>query len=141
MDAEEAPLVILLAEDSSEDEFLVRHQLKRAGFSGIIHRVRDGQEAISYLNGKQGFEDREAFPLPDLIVTDLKMPRLDGFQLIRWLKQRAELARLPVLVLSSSNLEADLQKARELGVCAYLTKDILMGDGTRLLQELQTAFK
>ena len=107
---------ILLAEDDENDVFLLRRALEKAGLSDALVVARDGQEAIDYLsgNGRQH--------LPGLLLLDLKMPRLDGFDVLKWLSTRPDLSDLPVVVLSSSCHEADREQARKLGARDYKVK-------------------
>jgi DNA-binding response OmpR family regulator len=113
---------ILLAEDSEEDLELMRIALRRARVENPVSVVRDGQQAIDYLEGVGRYRNRAEFPLPCIIITDLKMPRTDGFALLEWLRDRAEFARVPKLVLSASGMDVDRRRAAELGVCAYFVK-------------------
>ena len=87
-----------------------------------MHFVRDGQEAINYLEGEAAYEDREQYPLPDLMLLDLKMPRLNGFDVLSWLRQQPGLKRLLVTVLTSSDHPNDINRAYDLGVNSYLVK-------------------
>jgi CheY-like chemotaxis protein len=86
--------------------------------------IGDSQEAIAYLSGKDKFSDRRRFPLPDLALLDLKMPRLNGFDLLTWIRRDPTLRRLPVVVLSSSNHLADVTRAYDIGANSYLVKPI-----------------
>ncbi len=113
---------ILLAEDSEDDLALMRYAFRKAGIKNRVHEVHDGAEAMKYLEGAGPYSDRERFPLPCLIITDLKMPGVDGLQLLKWLSDRPEFDRVPKLVLSSSGMEADRRQAAELGACAYFIK-------------------
>ena len=115
-------LAILLAEDSDEDAFLFRHALEASRLKARLTRVCDGNEAMHYLQAKPPFSDRSEHPFPDMIVTDLKMPKADGFDLLRWLKNNRTCGVIPTIVLSASFLEADVVKAYELGANAFLTK-------------------
>ena len=84
--------------------------------------VTDGQEAVDYLAGIGKFEDRKANPLPRLLLLDLKMPLLDGFDVLRWMRKQPVLYRLPVAVLTSSNLDNDVDRAYDLGANSYIVK-------------------
>jgi CheY-like chemotaxis protein len=113
---------VLLVEDSHNDIMLMHYAFKKADVQNPIVEVRDGQEAIEYLNGVGIYADRQRYPLPCLIITDLKMPRVDGFALLKFLKDRPDLARVPKLILSASNMEKDRNRAAELGACGYFVK-------------------
>ena len=113
---------ILVAEDDENDFFILRRCLEKAGLIHKIVRVRNGQAALDYLDGKPPFSDRDEHPFPDLLLTDLKMPCMDGFDLLRRLQFSRELSALPVVVLSASFLGTDVQRAKSLGAREYLIK-------------------
>jgi CheY-like chemotaxis protein len=113
---------VLVADDDQNDVFFLRRAFDKAGLPYPVHDVRDGQEAIDYLSGSAHFQDRSQFPLPDLLLLDLKMPRMSGFDVLRWLESRNDLKDLPVVVLSSSNQPSDIEKAQALGADDYLVK-------------------
>jgi len=113
---------VLVVDDDQNDIFFLRRAFNKAGLPYPVHDVRDGQEAIDYLSGSAHFQDRSQFPLPDLLLLDLKMPRVSGFDVLRWLETRQELRNLPVVVLSSSNQQSDIEKAQALGADDYLVK-------------------
>src|SRR6185436_18985237 len=94
---------VLVAEDDPSDAFLLQRAFAASGVPAVLHFVRDGQEAIDYLGGEANYANREAHPLPDLLLLDLKMPRLNGFDVLAWLRQQPGLRRLPVTVLTSSD--------------------------------------
>jgi CheY-like chemotaxis protein len=128
--------MIMLVEDSESDLDLMRFAFKRAGIPNPICEMHDGGEAIEYLSGKGKYEDRERYPLPCLIITDLKMPRVDGFALLEWLKAHPEFDRVPKIVLTASGHEKDEKQARELGGCAYFVKPSQLGNLVALLMEM-----
>ena len=128
---------VLLVEDSPEDAFFIRRSLQKSAFEGTVHHVSDGQEAIEYLSGDKEFWDRALYPLPDVVVTDLKMPRVGGFELVQWIRENKDFCDLPVAVLTSSQLDQDRERAEQFGVCAYLPKDILLKDHTDLIHTLR----
>ncbi len=115
---------ILHIEDDPNDVLLLEHACRKANVSCDLQRVADGDEAIAYLRGADGFANREKFPVPRLILLDLKMPRLNGFDVLEWLRKHDKLRTMPVVVLSSSNHDADLKRAYELGVNSYLIKPV-----------------
>src|SRR5215213_4835322 len=94
---------VLIAEDDPSDVFFLKRAFGLAGVPAVLTFVRDGQEALHYLDGESRYADRKAFPLPDLMLLDLKMPRLDGFDVLNWLRQQPGLKRLLVTVLTSSD--------------------------------------
>jgi CheY-like chemotaxis protein len=87
--------------------------------------VTDGQEAIQYLSGEGKYSDRRAYPLPKLIVMDIKMPRVSGFEVLEWVKgDNKPLRRIPIVIVSSSGNPADVNRAYELGANAYMVKPV-----------------
>lgn len=114
--------VLLVAEDDENDALLLERALKRADSSFHLVRVTDGEELIGYLQGRAPYDDRAAHPAPSLVLLDLKMPRMDGFDVLRW-RQNDESGRLlPVIVFSSSSLERDIRRAYSLGANSYVVK-------------------
>ncbi len=113
---------ILVAEDDPTDTLLMKRAFAKAGVAVPLHFVRDGQEAIDYLQGQQPFEDRAANPLPSLLLLDLKMPRLDGFQVLEWIRRQSGLRRMLVVIFSSSEELQDVNRAYDLGANSYLMK-------------------
>jgi CheY-like chemotaxis protein len=117
----ELPL-ILQVEDREEDVYLLKRAIQRAEVQADIRAVVDGQEAIDYLSGHGRFADRQQFPLPYLILLDLKLPYKTGFDVLAWVRGQPSLRTLIVIVLSSSIDEGDLEKAYQLGANAFLVK-------------------
>jgi CheY-like chemotaxis protein len=113
---------ILLVEDDPNDVWLVKHAFASASIHNPLRVVSDGQEAIDYLKGLGSFGDRTAFPLPKLILLDLKMPRLNGFDVISWMRRHYPWKLTPIIILSSSALPQDVNRAYELGANAYMVK-------------------
>ena len=113
----------LLVEDDPNDARLVQMEFERTSHVQL-NWVQDGEQATHYLEGKPPYTDRAKFPLPDVILLDLKMPRLGGFEFLEWLhKESSEHLRLiPVIVMSGSDLQEDITRAYALGANCYLTK-------------------
>ena len=116
--------VVLVAEDQEEDVVLLRYAFQLAGVLNPIHVVRDGHECISYLEGDGKYGNRQEYPLPVLLLLDLKMPRLDGFEVLRWVRREPGLRRLPVVVLTTSEDIFDINRAYELGANSFLVKTL-----------------
>lgn len=116
---------VLLVEDDLNDIFLVKRAFKKALVRNPLQVVTDGQEAIHYLRGEGKYADREAYPLPTLIVMDIKMPLKSGFEVLEWVKSaEPPLRRIPVVIVSSSDNPADINRAYELGANAYMVKPV-----------------
>ncbi|HEX4120039.1 MAG TPA: response regulator [Verrucomicrobiae bacterium] len=114
--------VILLAEDEESDAYFVNMAFKKAGLNHSIAHVSDGQQLIEYLSGEGRFADRAKHPMPNLVLLDLKMPRANGLDVLTWLRGRAELKDLPVVVLTSSDYPGDIEQACKLGAADYRLK-------------------
>jgi CheY-like chemotaxis protein len=114
--------LILLAEDDENDAFILQMALKKAGVPNSLTHVQDGQCAINYLAGFGIYSNRSQYPLPCLIVTDLKMPKVTGFDLLAWIKNQPAAHCPPVVVLSGSAEESDKERALSLGAAAYFVK-------------------
>jgi len=128
---------ILFAEDDKNDIFLMRRAFDNAGFLNPLFVVHNGQQAIHYLEGKGDYTPREKYPLPGLLLLDLKMPLMDGFDVLAWLRTQSQFDTLPVVVLTSSKLETDVEKSRELGVYDYRVKPHSFEDLVRLLDDVR----
>jgi CheY-like chemotaxis protein len=128
---------ILLAEDDENDICLMGRAFGRAGIPNPLQVVHNGQEAIDYLAGTGAFAERTKHPLPGLMLLDLKMPWMDGFDVLKWLREHSEFDTMPVVVLTSSKLQADVDKSRQLGVYDYRVKPHGFDDLVRLLDDVR----
>lgn len=128
---------ILLVEDNEDDVFLMTRALKSAGILNRLCVVEDGQQAINYLLGTDGFADRDKYPLPAIIFLDLKLPIKGGLDVLAWIRAKAEFEETVVVVLTSSNEPTDLKEAYRLGANSYVVKP---PTATQLL-DLAKAFK
>ena len=118
------PSVILLVEDRDDDVVLIRKAFQKSGLNNPMQVTQDGVEAIAYLSGEGKFANREEFPLPWLVLLDLKMPRVNGFEVLRWIRFQPSLSRLIVLVLTSSEYIKDVDEAYKLGANSFLVKPV-----------------
>lgn len=116
--------VILLAEDSEDDILLVRKAFARAFINNPLHVVRSGAEVVAYLTGEGKYSNRDEFPLPDLMLLDLNMPVMDGFEVLKWLRQQPSLKSLRVIVLTASAHIRDVNIAYQLGANSFLVKPL-----------------
>jgi CheY-like chemotaxis protein len=117
-------ITILHVEDDANDALLFQHACQKAGVGFDLRAVKDGDEAMAYLKGNNGFSDRTLHPLPQLMLLDLKMPRVNGFDLLTWLRNDDYFKRLPVIILTSSNHEGDIKRAYDMGANSYLVKPV-----------------
>src|SRR5205809_2235338 len=113
---------ILLVEDDEADILLVRRAFRNARIVNPLLEVRDGQAAIQYLAGEGDYADRTRYPIPFLILLDLRLPKLSGFEVIAWLRDQPHLTNGIVVVLTTSDHVPDVTKAHELGANSYLVK-------------------
>lgn len=113
---------ILLVEDNPDDVFFVQRAFKAHGIEDRLHIVNDGQEAIDYLSGAGRYSEREKHPLPFLMLLDLKLPLRPGLEVLEWLHEQEELQHVIVIVLTSSHLEIDIDRAYDLGAHSFLVK-------------------
>lgn len=114
--------VILIAEDDDNDVVLIKRAFHQAQFENPLHVVQTGEDAIAYLRGDPPYADREKCPIPALLLLDLKMPRKNGFEVLSWIRQHEEFNTLGVVVLTSSQESADINRAYALGANSYLVK-------------------
>jgi len=105
---------ILLVEDSPDDVFFMKRALKLANVTNPLHVAEDGQMALDYLEGKNQFAAPHEFPLPGLILLDLRLPRVPGFEVLQCVRKQAHLKCVPIVVLTSSREERDMQKPTSL---------------------------
>jgi CheY-like chemotaxis protein len=124
---------ILLVEDHEDDISLLRNAFKEAGSTGL-QVVKNGDEAIDYLEGCGQYCDRSAFPLPSLILLDLKMPRRTGFEVVEWVRAQGGLKRMPIVVLTDSANTDDVNRAYDLGINSYLIKPLELEEIARLVR-------
>jgi CheY-like chemotaxis protein len=113
---------ILVVEDNTEEVILLRKAFENAGMQLAVQFVVNGEEAIDYLSGTDKFRNRISFPEPDLVIMDLKMPRKGGFEVLEWFRNLQESALIPIIVLTASNRESDVQRAYSLGASSYFIK-------------------
>src|ERR1700743_1187516 len=125
---------VLVADDDENDIYLQKRAFLRAGIDAPLKWVRDGEEAIQYLQGDKSFADRSNFPIPILLLLDLKMPRTNGFEVLEWGRKQSDLRRLLVVVMTNSDEPGDIERAYDLGANSFVKKP---GDFTDLLKVSQ----
>lgn len=124
---------LLLVEDNPDHAELIRRQLEQFPADVRLHHVEDGEAALDYIFGKNDFADRHRFPSPDVVLLDLRLPRVDGLEVLRLVKTQARFAKLPVVVLTSSDAENDVARSFELQADGFLTKPIEMDTLQKIL--------
>lgn len=131
---------VLCVEDSEEDFALFRLASSTCRARFLLQHAAGGEEAIAYLSGADGYGDREAYSLPDLVLLDLNMPRLDGFEVLQWIRANSATRPLPVVVLAGSSFRADIRRAMELGANHYATKPATFAELQALIDQLTHAW-
>lgn len=116
--------VILIAEDRDDDVLLVKRAFMKANVPNPLYVVRNGEEAIWYLKGEGKYSNREEYPLPALLLLDLKMPVKNGFEVLKWIRGQPSLAPLRILVLTSSDSLRDVNLAYKMGANSFLVKPV-----------------
>ena len=128
--AEDNP--ILVAEDDENHVFFIQRAFRQAGLQNPVHFVSDGQWAVDYLAGVGKYANRDEFPLPSLLLLDLKMPNKNGFEVLEWLRDQPNLKALRVIVRTTSGETRDINRAYRLGANSFLTKPLNFHDLVQL---------
>jgi len=115
-------LPILLAEDCEDDVFLLKRAFKKARLTNPLKVVSDGEQALAYLKGDGEYADRDKYPFPSLLLLDIKMPRMNGLEVLSAIRKDPRLRRLVVIFLTASNLDQDVNEAFDLQANSYLVK-------------------
>jgi CheY-like chemotaxis protein len=126
--------VVLLAEDDPDDALIFQMMFKRATLPHTLHWVRDGEQVIEWLSGAEQYADRTKYPLPQIVVLDLKMPKKTGLEALEWMRSKKELERLTTIILSSSDDQKDVARAYELGTTTYFVKSPQLQDVMQYLR-------
>jgi CheY-like chemotaxis protein len=128
---------ILHVEDQEDDVFFLQQAFRRAGITQPVQVVTDGQQATDYLEGVGDFADREKYPLPFLVLLDLNLPFKSGLEVLEWLRSRPMHRAMVVVALTSSNQEADIHRAYELGANSYVVKPSAIQQQLEMAQHLK----
>lgn len=127
--------VVLLVEDDENDDYFFRRNLRKVCPSCTVHHVKGGQAAMNYLSGVEPYADREQYPFPLVMVLDLHLLVMSGFEVLAWVRQHPQFKDLPVVVLSGSARPGDAQRARQLGATEFFEKS---PDYRRVIDYVQT---
>ena len=129
----DSDITILIAEDDPNDVMLLELAIRKNGIDNPVHVVRDGEEAIEYLEGHGKYANRKQYPLPTVIISDVKMPRRNGLEVVEWVRQHPQCCIIPIVMLSGSRIEHDVISAYKLGANTYFTKPSTLDELTELI--------
>ena len=130
------PLTILLVEDNPDHAELVMRNMEDFKVANTIIHVEDGEAALDYLYGRDSYADRKQFPMPHLMLLDLRLPKVDGLEVLKEVKNNAGLKALPVVILTTSEAERDMAMAYEYHANSYVTKPVSFDDFSRMMRDL-----
>jgi len=133
-------VTILHVDDDPNDTELLRTAVRKAGLKLTLHNVQDAEHAIAYLSGQGIYANRDSYCLPELILLDLKMPRVTGFEVLRWIRQHPKFHHLPVVVLSGSELQDDIRQAYDAGANSYLVKPLGFEALVQMVKQIHAAW-
>ena len=135
MSMEEAALLIV--EDDGDALLLLRRAFRKVGLETPVQEVVDGEAAVAYLAGEGIYADRQAHPLPCMILLNLKLPKRSGLEVLEWMSHQPHLHKIPVIIVTTSDDARDRQRAAELGARSYDVKPIDSGSLIRLARKIQ----
>ena len=121
---ERRPVTILLVEDDDGHARLLEKNLRRGGVVNHLARVADGQEAVDYVCRNGRYQDATRYPFPGVVLLDVRMPRLDGFEVLAYLKRDPEFMKIPVIMLTSTDNQNEINRAYEMGANGYVVKPV-----------------
>jgi CheY-like chemotaxis protein len=125
---DDSSYTILLVEDEENDAMLLKMAFAKNNIPNPVQWVRDGLEAVAYLNGDGIYADRALYPFPEVLLLDLKMPRMTGMELLAWIAEHPDFKIIPTIIMTSSKQEVDIEKAYKLGANTYMTKPCSFDD-------------
>ena len=127
---------ILLVEDEPDDVKHIERAFRKAKLANPLQVVNDGDAAVAYLKGEPPYDDRSRYPLPTLMLLDLKLPRRSGLEVLTWIREQPQLKRLPVVILTSSRERNDVNSAYDRYVSSYLVKPVAFDALLELMQSV-----
>jgi CheY-like chemotaxis protein len=130
-------ITILLVEDNPDHAFLAMEGIKTAGLDNKVKVVEDGQEALDYLYREGKYNDEEEYPVPDLILLDIRLPKKNGIEVLEIIKKDDKLKNIPVIMLTSSKRDEDILESYHFGANSYVTKPVNFKEFSEKLKELQ----
>jgi CheY-like chemotaxis protein len=125
---------ILLVEDEENDARLLQMAFKKNDILNPVHWAKDGLEAIAYLNGDGVYADRTLYPFPEVLILDLKMPRMSGLEFLAWIRDHPDFKVIPTIIMTSSRQDPDIEKAYELGANTYMIKPSSFDELARMVK-------
>lgn len=137
MDKEIKPIIILMAEDDPDDRYLAREALAESRIANELYFVEDGVDLLDYLNRKGKFSDPLTSPKPGIILLDLNMPKKDGREALKEIKENPDLKRIPIIILTTSNAEEDVLKTYNLGANSFITKPVTFNGLVNVIKVLE----
>jgi CheY-like chemotaxis protein len=133
---ESKPQVVLSVDDNDVDGALLERAFKRTSIPARLYRVSEGPQAMAYLAGDGIYKDRESYPLPDLVLLDLAMPKMSGVEVLKWIREQSVVQKMRVLIFTASENAADFRAASDIGADGYLLKPTKFDDLKKLVKEI-----
>lgn len=133
---ESKPQVVLSVDDNDVDGALLERAFKRTSIPARLYRVSEGPQAMAYLAGDGIYRDRDSYPLPDLVLLDLVMPKMSGVEVLKWIRQQSIVRKTRVLIFTSSEKPEDFRAANEIGADGYLLKPTKFDDLKKLVKQI-----
>lgn len=130
------PIIILMADDDADDCLMAKEALEESRLANDLHFVGDGEELLEYLRHEGKYSDPASSPVPGLILLDLNMPRKDGREALKEIKEDPELRRIPIVVLTTSKAEEDICRTYDLGVNSFVVKPVSFEGLTDVMKTL-----
>jgi two-component system response regulator len=129
-------MMILIVEDNPDDEEMTLRALHSAGIANDVHVVRDGVEALDFLHGRGVFAKRDLKRMPAVVLLDLKLPKLDGFDVLNDMRSDPRTLSIPVVILTSSSEEEDMVRGYQSGANSYVRKPVVFTDFAKVVSQL-----